>query len=300
MLTVWQTIAATFPAVEVYFIGAFVFTILEQIFPAERQQPLRNHFSNLQFTLLYYAVTPIAMIWPSALAAAVTQRFGAGLIHLDLAHLSLGIAALDWPLTHVLLPIVPVAIYDFFYYWHHRLQHRSPAFWPIHRLHHSTESLNAIGAFRIHWLEDPMRVFTMTIPTILLFHITPVESAWAAFVFGQLGTFIHANIRIPFGPFTKVFMGPQLHRLHHSFKPEHLDRNYSAILPMWDVLFGTYVAPKPGEWPQTGLADGQHAGAIPQEMALPFVAWGKASSILFRPGHKPEQSWPDSDRLPLG
>jgi sterol desaturase/sphingolipid hydroxylase (fatty acid hydroxylase superfamily) len=188
------------------------------------------------------------------------------------------------------LPFAPLAVVDFFYYWHHRLQHVSPIFWVIHRLHHSAESLNALAAYRIHPLEEPMRVFTMTIPIVLLFHITPVEGAWIAFALGQLGTFIHSNIRLPFGPMTAVLMGPQLHRLHHSFLPEHLDRNYSSAFPVWDILFGTYVPPKPGEWPETGLANGERPGSVFHETLAPFVAWGKGALRLFGLGvEKPER-----------
>jgi len=280
MSAIWHSISASLPAVKVFIYGVVFFTILEQIFPAERRQPLREHFHNLQYVVLYYLITPVVMIWPTALVAAVVQSWGAGLVHIDLDHVHVGIAALEWPVRNILLPFAPAVIYDFFYYWHHRLQHRSPVFWPIHRLHHSTRSLNALAAFRIHWLEEPMRVVTMTIPTVLLFHITPVEGAWIAFALGQLATFIHVNIRLPFGPFTRVLMGPQLHRLHHSFKPEHLDRNYSAIFPVWDVIFGTYVPPKSGEWPETGLAGGERARSVLEESSLPFVTWGKSAGRL--------------------
>jgi len=110
----------------------------------------------------------------------------------------------------------------------------------------------------------------------LLFEITPVEGAWIAFALGQLGILIHANVRIPFGPLTPLLTGPQLHRLHHSFEPRHLGRNYAAIFPLWDILFRTYCPPRRGEWPVTGLGDGQLAGSFAHENAYPFLVWGKS------------------------
>jgi len=279
---VWGIIVSTLPAVKAYFLAVVAFAVAEVIIPAERRQPLRQHLSNLQYVLLYLFVTPFAMILPTALAAGVAERWGPGLIRLDLEHLRWGIAAMDWPVRNVLLPLVPLFIFDFFYYWHHRLQHRVPVFWVTHRLHHTTESLNALAALRIHWLEEPLRVFTITIPMVILFRITPVEGAWIAFALGQLGIFIHANLRLPFGRFTPVFTGPQLHRLHHSLEPEHRDRNYSATFPVWDVLFGTYCPPKRAEYPVTGLREDQHAGPLVEENLLPFVTWGRAVSRLFR------------------
>jgi sterol desaturase/sphingolipid hydroxylase (fatty acid hydroxylase superfamily) len=261
-----------------FFLGAVGFTVVEQIFPAERGQKLRDQFSNLSYVLMYYVFTPFVMIWPTALVTALVQKIGPGFVRIDLDHFRLGIAALDWPVRNIILPFVPVFFYDFFYYWHHRLQHRSPVFWPIHRLHHTTTSLNAFGAFRIHWLEEPMRVFTMAIPIALIFNITAVQGAWIAFALGQYATFIHANIRLPLGPLTPVLEGPQLHRLHHSFLPEHIDRNYSAIFPVWDIIFGTYCAPRPGEWPVTGLAENESAGTVLQETVFPLFTWSRVFS----------------------
>jgi sterol desaturase/sphingolipid hydroxylase (fatty acid hydroxylase superfamily) len=273
---IWHTIVTTFSVVKVFFMVVLGFAVLEFIIPAERRQPFRNHFSNLQYVLIYYFVTPFALILPAALLTAISRKLGPGLLNLDLEHVRLGITSIHWTVRNVLLPFVPLVVYDFFYYWHHRLQHTVPSFWAIHRLHHSIESLNALAANRVHWLEEPMRVFTMSLPTVLLFNITEVQGAWIAFALAQIGVFIHSNLRISLGPLTPVFVGPQLHRLHHSYAPEHRDHNYSAIFPVWDILFGTYRKPKPGEWPVTGLADGQHAGTVAQEIVQPFVTWGKA------------------------
>jgi sterol desaturase/sphingolipid hydroxylase (fatty acid hydroxylase superfamily) len=36
-----------------------------------------------------------------------------------------------------------------------------------------------------------------------------------------------------------VFFSPVGHRIHHSLKPGHLDRNFGFVFPIWDRLFGT-------------------------------------------------------------
>jgi sterol desaturase/sphingolipid hydroxylase (fatty acid hydroxylase superfamily) len=272
---VWEIIVSTLPAVKTYFIAVFFFTLAEALFPAERRQPFRNHAANLAYVVLYLFLTPFAMILPTALATGAARTLGSGLLPLDLEHVSLGLPWVDWPLRNLFLPLLPLLVVDFFYYWHHRWQHNVPSLWAIHRLHHTTESVNALAALRIHWLEEPMRVLTITIPMALVFQITPVEGAWIAFALAQLGIFIHANVRLPFGRLTPLFTGPQLHRLHHSSKPEHLDRNFAAIFPLWDILFGTYVPPRRGEWPETGLGAGQRAGSIAHETAFPFMTWGR-------------------------
>jgi len=43
-----------------------------------------------------------------------------------------------------------------------------------------------------------------------------------------------------------------VHRLHHS--AERADTNFADVLPIFDILFGTYRRPRPDEFPATGLA----------------------------------------------
>ena len=286
MLFIWHTIATVLPTVKMYFLVVLGFTIVEFFIPAERGQPLRNQFSNFQYVLVYYFVTPFAMILPTALLTAIARTIGPGFIRLDLEHIRVGIATLHWPVRNLLLPFIPLIVYDFFYYWHHRLQHTLPTFWAIHRLHHSVESLNALAANSVHWLEEPMRVFTMALPMAILFNFTEVQGAWIAFGLAQIGVFIHSNLRIHLGPITPVFVGPQLHRLHHSTEPKHHDHNFSAIFPIWDILFGTYYKPMPDEWPATGLGAGDHAASSPHEFVYPFRAWGRAIANWFTFGNK--------------
>jgi hypothetical protein len=85
--------------------------------------------------------------------------------------------------------------------------------------------------------------------------------------------FIHANLRLSLGPVSPVVAGPQLHRIHHSLEPRHRDRNYAAFFPLWDVLFGSYYAPKRDEYPRTGLATGERVTSIGQALWLPFATW---------------------------
>jgi len=84
---------------------------------------------------------------------------------------------------------------------------------------------------------------------------------------------VHLNVRVPFGPLTPVIAGPQLHRLHHSLEPGHTDINFSAFFPIWDVLFGTYVRPKPGEWPETGTHDHADLNRLDRALFSPFSDW---------------------------
>jgi sterol desaturase/sphingolipid hydroxylase (fatty acid hydroxylase superfamily) len=148
--------------------------------------------------------------------------------------------------------LLQVAAIDFFYYWTHRWQHRWAPMWRIHELHHSDPSFNVTTTLRVHWLEELIKVATVAVPAALLVD-APAHVPW---LLGGLGAgwlfFIHANARISFGPFNRLLVSPANHRVHHSTELAHRDRNFAAYFSLWDVLFGTYLAPPAGRWPAVG------------------------------------------------
>src|SRR5262249_39841583 len=154
-----------------------------------------------------------------------------------------------WPVRNLIMPFVPMLVFDFFYYWHHRLQHALPILWEQHKLHHTEQNLCSITNLRHHWLEDGIRVFTITIPMAFLITLTPVQGGLIAAAVAQWAIFIHSNLRISMGNVTPILAGPQLHRIHHSREAHHGGKNFAAFFPIWDILFGTYYRPSPGEWP---------------------------------------------------
>ena len=66
----------------------------------------------------------------------------------------LGYAALWALLPHPELQMTPLlwvlafVLYDFCYYWHHRVQHKINFFWGIHVVHHQSEEYNLSTALR--------------------------------------------------------------------------------------------------------------------------------------------------------
>ncbi len=50
---------------------------------------------------------------------------------------------------------------------------------------------------------------------------------------------LHSNLRIGFGPLHWLFSSPTFHHWHHANHPEAWNKNFSAQLPIWDILFGT-------------------------------------------------------------
>jgi len=286
MTEIWRILEHTLPAVQSYFYVIAAFLIAERLIPAERGQAVRSRLLSGGCTLVYFLLTPFALILPSALAAGVAETTGGSFLTLNLDQIHAGWPLATWALRNLLLPFLPMLVFDFFYYWHHRLQHIVPALWEQHKLHHMDETLCCLTNLRHHWLEDAIRVFTITIPMAFLVTMTPVEGAWIALFIAQWAVFIHANVRIPLGPLTPILAGPQLHRIHHSREARHGNRNFAAFFPVWDIVFGTYYRPKPQEWPATGLESGERITNLWDAVVLPFRGWRRMalrSRALTRP-----------------
>ena len=57
--------------------------------------------------------------------------------------------------------------------------------------------------------------------------------------------FNHGNVRLPASldrVLRSVVVTPDMHRVHHSVRPNETNSNFGFNLPWWDRLFGTYRA----------------------------------------------------------
>ena len=239
-----------------------VIMVAERLIPAQPGQKLKDMWFNFKYLPFYIVGTalllpPLTAITVGALKARFPQMFG--LFPAD-SYLSAGMRGLAYLL-----------IFDFFYYWFHRLQHTVPVFWLQHKLHHSDPAVNVTTTMRHHWLEEPLRIFFMTLPMAILFDLTPAYSAAVAFALSFWGFYIHANLAVNMGPLNRFICSPQVHRLHHSLEPQHQDKNLAAIFSFYDVIFGTYAAPVKGEFPRTGLSSGEQIDTVWKANFGPFA-----------------------------
>jgi sterol desaturase/sphingolipid hydroxylase (fatty acid hydroxylase superfamily) len=56
------------------------------------------------------------------------------------------------------------------------------------------------------------------------------------------------------GPLKYILVTPQSHRIHHSDRPEHRDKNFANLFSIWDFIFGTQVRDF-DIYPETGIED---------------------------------------------
>lgn len=158
----------------------------------------------------------------------------------SLAVLSLFASLAPWkvPLEWWSWPVGLVAA-DFTYYWAHRLEHRSRLFWAYHSVHHSSEGFDLSTAVRLSWVEPFMGWYSL-VPLVLL-GFDPFQALVLSAMLLLYQTWIHTQRIGRLGWLEGILNTPSAHRAHHGSNAEYIDKNYGAVLMVWDRLFGTYV-----------------------------------------------------------
>jgi sterol desaturase/sphingolipid hydroxylase (fatty acid hydroxylase superfamily) len=134
-----------------------------------------------------------------------------------------------------------IVLVDFMYYWDHRLGHRVRALWAFsHSVHHSSPLFNQTTGLRISFVDGFISPWYYTPIIFLGFDPFLVASAFGVILAYQ--QWIHTETIGKLGWFDVLFNSPSNHRVHHATQEQYLDKNYGAILMIWDHLFGTYEA----------------------------------------------------------
>jgi sterol desaturase/sphingolipid hydroxylase (fatty acid hydroxylase superfamily) len=151
-----------------------------------------------------------------------------------------GLAAIDGP-TWLVVALGVLAL-DLTEYLRHRISHRVPWLWRLHRVHHTDRQIDVTSSLRSHPLEQALRpLFDAT--AILLVGIVPLALAVHALL--QIATllFQHANVALPAALdrwLAWITPTPAYHLVHHSRRRLQTDSNYGACFTLWDRLFGSF------------------------------------------------------------
>ena len=220
-------------------------TPLELLWPARADQRLLRRGLGLDLALAL--LNPLLVLWVGAalLAAASSGVADA------LGGLRPLLQAQPWSLQLVEV----VLLSDLGMYLVHRLAHAVPALWRLHALHHEPAELDWVAAHRQHPVEVLLHLLVANLPLMALGFSTGPILGWI--LVQKLHTaLVHANLRLPSGPWERWVAGPRFHRWHHAADPGA--GNYASLLPVWDLLFGTYRLPA-GEPAALGLYSSSNA-----------------------------------------
>ncbi|MEH6570885.1 MAG: sterol desaturase family protein [Halioglobus sp.] len=266
-----------------------VFLLLEKISPVNPKTPRSNYALNWQVTASNLLLAPGFTAGVILFTAYISSAIGLPGLEIPVASFSVGILALDVILQGLVIFLTACFLGDFWYYWWHRMQHKIPFLWEMHKVHHSDETLNSTTIYRSHFLESAGQALIRGLSIGLIFDITKApESLLAALAGGLLivlwDYFVHANVRIDrLHRLLPFFSTPQYHWIHHSKMPEHQDKNFSIWLPVFDIAFGSYYHPRVDEYPPTGLSSGEKIETLWRAQTAPLVAWaGTINKLLMR------------------
>ena len=130
-------------------------------------------------------------------------------------------------------------LYDFLYYWLHRMGHHTNLLWAAHVVHHQSEEYNLSTALR-QTSTGPLFGWIFYLPLAILGF--PVEVYVVVALIDLIYQFwIHTQQIDKLGWFDRVFVSPSNHRVHHAVNDLYLDKNFGGILLIWDRIFGTYT-----------------------------------------------------------
>lgn len=144
---------------------------------------------------------------------------------------------------------VAFVLQDFARYWLHYAHHRVPFLWRFHRVHHSSEVLDASAGLRMH-LVDFIQLNLVPVVCFGLLCSCQTFPSWVwlamATIVNGMDAFQHANIRMDLRHpvarwWNTLFVSPCFHSWHHASDWRKYDGNYGQTLSVWDHIFGTSV-----------------------------------------------------------
>jgi len=147
--------------------------------------------------------------------------------------------------------IFAFVIYDFVYYWFHRISHERQIFWASHVAHHQSEDYNLSTALRqtgtgafVTWVFY-IPVFLIGVPSYVFVSVASVNLIYQFWV--------HSEHIPKLGWYEKFFVTASNHRVHHAQNENYIDKNYGGVFIIWDRMFGTYKEEEDSEAPIYGI-----------------------------------------------
>lgn len=210
--------------------AAFVFVVLERIFPYSRNQKIfREGFFN-DFAM--YTIAQNYILGIIIFTYVISFIDGAtGLSRLRLfGKIPVWLQLIFFTLAH-----------DLYIYWMHRWQHSNKYLWRIHEAHHSPRKVDWLSGSRSHAFEILINQTVEFLPIVLL-GSPPEVIAYKGIISAVWGMYIHSNINVKSGKLQLIINGPEMHRWHHT-TGKGRNRNFATKFAFWDWIFGSAFLP---------------------------------------------------------
>jgi sterol desaturase/sphingolipid hydroxylase (fatty acid hydroxylase superfamily) len=222
---------------------------------------MNDYWLVLVNALLFGAIVSALLPDAARIAASIASALGD-------AHSGVPLPSMPW--LPLLLAAALFVADDFARFAAHWLEHRVPALWALHKVHHSAEVMNFVTAERHHPLSLVFVGFVIlsTIGVVNGLFLTVFRSELStatvlgANVFWLAGNLLASSLRhspvwLSFGPrVERWLLSPAQHQIHHSDNPAHFGTNLGSTLAIWDRMMGTLFVTSTRRLPLTfGLGD---------------------------------------------
>ncbi len=208
-----------------------VYASLELIVPYQKRWGItwRSFLTDIQYIFLNGAFTSLISVGLAYFTITISGNLS-------------GLAT-SWPLW--LQAITIFFTFEICHYPLHRFMHEGRGrlggfMWKVHVAHHLPDKLYVL----MHVVGHPLNaLFIQTIVIVFpiwLMGYDPLIVAGFLTINGMHGILSHFNVDLRMGWMNYIFVGPELHRYHHS-SDMRLAKNFGANLSIFDQVFGTFI-----------------------------------------------------------
>ena len=215
-----------------FFLSILVIMMLIEWRMPARQATIKSSkrwFANFGLVFISSVIARLAVPVGLTAVALYNQQHGIGLFNI-----------IDLP--SIVVVILSLILLDIIIYWQHRLFHRVPMLWRLHKVHHADAHVDASTGLRFHPIEIILSILVKLVAVSLL-GVPAIAVLIFEIALNGLAIFNHANIRLPPAlekPLRLILMTQILHRIHHSQRVSETNSNYGFSIIWWDWIFGSY------------------------------------------------------------
>lgn len=214
------------------FLSVLVIMMLIEWHMPARKAPIKSSkrwFANFGLVLASSIATRLAVPVGLTAVALYNQQHGIGLFNII-------------NLPSIVVIVLSLILLDIIIYWQHRLFHRVPILWRLHKVHHADAHIDTSTGLRFHPIEIILSILVKLVAVSVL-GVPAIAVLIFEIALNGLALFNHANIRLPPAiekPLRLVLMTQILHRIHHSQRVSETNSNYGFSVIWWDWIFGSY------------------------------------------------------------
>lgn len=181
-----------------------------------------------------------------------------------------------WPVAAVW--IAAILMWDFSFYWLHRLHHKFGILWAVHVVHHEGEHFNLSLAARNSWYSS-LASIPFFVPMALMGFPLHVFIGVSVVHYG-IQLMNHSALTPNLGILERILVTPEHHRIHHVKDRAWSDSNYGGSFVFWDKMFGTWRPDLPEGDFEYGVAGDRPSRNPLLASNLPVLRWlrGRAAA----------------------